>query len=693
MRVDGAAWWTTWGRQVDHVRCPALPTMGPSGLGPIVLRSGVPRDAAGHPGVPPRYAAHQFDDTYYIDEARAAYAALLSGERVAGELCGVSSNLGKQEVFSEGADTDLSFVPSSMKGAPSAPPRPAKGYDGGRLPGFKMLGAYIGQAAWCSARLVERVEAALEDLPKVPLLVDSATEKTALQCQLIVGRFCSNTTLNYFLRTCPPDVTEAAARRHDELIGAALGQMLQAAEATEAERDLALQQARLPVRLGGLGYTSTFSIRSAAWVGTFALCWSAICRLHPPFAQIELVGPDGTDEGASDLPAIRALRAAHGSLLVGHADVTATYALWDKQRYDFDKWGGGERLRFHPDGMPPAATLLPLSEYANPSSKARLLLQNAQRRYSIIVHHLGWIRFVAAAARRGLREAVRATSVSQPYAGAFLNAIPMRKPFKMPTWAMRISIARRLGLPLQAGLRAGAEALLSRSNRQFDRYGDVAQNDGKAGHAQRHKAVNSKLGEVLRSIWGSRIQVEPESYVTVSDYRPDLLTYGVLSSPTDVWMGDVKLFDALAADPDNVGLAGSMVGFGNTLPPARKKMYGFAERGSPDDGPFDPRTGKGHVEYLKGDYTFARSRKHAVFILLFETAGGFGPDVVKLLRFAANQSQNKLNRQQWDLTTWGARSWMSFQTQQLSVALHKATAWEILNEMSGGNGAAATDGD
>ena len=43
--------------------------------------------------------------------------------------------------------------------------------------------------------------------------------------------------------------------------------------------------------------------------------------------------------------------------------------------------------------------------------------------------------------------------------------------------------------------------------------------------------------------------------------------------------------------------------------------------------------------------------------------------------------KNKLNHAQYDLTTWSARSWLSFQTQQLSVKLHITCAWEIATEL------------
>ena len=38
----------------------------------------------------------------------------------------------------------------------------------------------------------------------------------------------------------------------------------------------------------------------------------------------------------------------------------------------------------------------------------------------------------------------------------------------------------------------------------------------------------------------------------------------------------------------------------------------------------------------------------------------------------AMEVRNKLSHQQYDLTSWSARSWLSFQTQKLSVKLHLA---------------------
>ena len=81
------------------------------------------------------------------------------------------------------------------------------------------------------------------------------------------------------------------------------------------------------------------------------------------------------------------------------------------------------------------------------------------------------------------RELARFLSASQPEAGAFLNAVPKRAAFQLQTWALRVAVQRRLGLPLTEA--ALAVARTSRSGRKFDCYGDVAQNDGAEGHQTR----------------------------------------------------------------------------------------------------------------------------------------------------------------------------------------------------------------
>ena len=57
--------------------------------------------------------------------------------------------------------------------------------------------------------------------------------------------------------------------------------------------------------------------------------------------------------------------------------------------------------------------------------------------------------------------------------------------------------------------------------------------------------------------------------------------------------------------------------------------------------------------------------------------GGFGPELLELLRGAAEFKMNKLSAAEYDETTWSARTWLTFAMQRISVAVHKAVAKEL----------------
>ena len=56
----------------------------------------------------------------------------------------------------------LSALPSTLRGAPSAPPDESKGYAGGLLPAVRVLGAYLGDAE-VAAQLQEVTDEADRD--------------------------------------------------------------------------------------------------------------------------------------------------------------------------------------------------------------------------------------------------------------------------------------------------------------------------------------------------------------------------------------------------------------------------------------------------------------------------------------------------------------------------------------------------
>ena len=208
--------------------------------------------------------------------------------------------------------------------------------------------------------------------------------------------------------------------------------------------------------------------------------------------------------------------------------------------------------------------------------------------------------------------------------------------------------------------------------------GDMATNDGKAGHQTRHHDVLNALVRVLRSVYGSTVEYEPSDYKDYSDGRPDVVRH----RPEGLWAGDVKVKDPIGSSPAACGVRGGYVGFGNTAPGAHDEVLGREQRGEPGGAAFDPATGAGYVAPLAAPYDRARL-EHGVDVdpLLFETFLGWGEGTVRLLREAAEARGNKLRGSEYEATTWSARTWMGYAAQRVSCALARAVAWELATAM------------
>ena len=104
----------------------------------------------------------------------------------------------------------------------------------------------------------------------------------------------------------------------------------------------------------------------------------------------------------------------------------------------------------------------------------------------------------------------------------------MRSEFRVPSWAMRVIVQRRLGLPLDECLARGAPTYTARGGKVQDPMGDAASNIGRAGHNQRHAAVLRRLVQCMQSVWGRLVEMEPQDHLGYSnDYRPDLTARGL----------------------------------------------------------------------------------------------------------------------------------------------------------------------
>ena len=263
---------------------------------------------------------------------------MLEGDVLAQKWSGVESNVSKRQIWApDPASLEAVRDYPSVRGTPAAPPDDK--YAGGTLRGIRVLGAFLGDDEWRKTELVARVERALKPLEGILKLRDTKEIHTAQQVMQVLLRFCSNTTLTFFLRAMPPSVTLPAAERHDELIDAALYKLVGGARVGAAGTcwERARKQARLPVKMGGMGLTSAVDIREPAWIGTWALVAGPMRHLHAPFRDLDVSKAPGAD--------FDELRAAHDRLKKEHGEITATWKEWDdKTRAEyFDLVGGTSR--------------------------------------------------------------------------------------------------------------------------------------------------------------------------------------------------------------------------------------------------------------------------------------------------------------------------------------------------------------
>ena len=121
----------------------------------------------------------QFDDTYVADAPRAALETMLEGDDLAQLWSGVESNKSKRCMWApDPRSLDAVRDRTDVKGTPDSAD--------GVLRGIRVLGAYLGDKAWCRDKLVKRVRKALEPLNLVCGAPADYLESTAFGAMMSV---------------------------------------------------------------------------------------------------------------------------------------------------------------------------------------------------------------------------------------------------------------------------------------------------------------------------------------------------------------------------------------------------------------------------------------------------------------------------------------------------------------------------
>ena len=88
---------------------------------------------------------------------------------------------------------------------------------------------------------------------------------------------------------------------------------------------------------------------------------------------------------------------------------------------------------------------------------------------------------------------------------------------------MRVTVQRRLGLPLDVACQAAEEGKRAPNGQLHDILGDAAMVNPRSKHATRHKFLLKRLIKCLRSAWGMIIEMEPTAHLSYSNPKqPDV---------------------------------------------------------------------------------------------------------------------------------------------------------------------------
>ena len=375
------------------------------------------------------------------------------------------------------------------------------------------MGAFAScDATWASDQLSASVPQKLSNLTGLRYMADNAKCHAARQGQLLLLRHCANSAPSHWLRLMSPASTARAALLHDNMIDAALTDILCCPCASPDQLRRAISQARLPLSdFGGLGLTSASAIRHAAYVGRFASTWASTRALFPSLRHLDLA--------TSSLASVVALRHSLDHLHRCLDTVESHYSSWDRAPHDYSTFGD-KKFQFHPPGVAPRnrhdksptlrARLPSLSDFADPEPDSKLT-KRAQSKFSAVTHHSCWLDHY-----RAYRADHRATTVfvcaSQPHAGDFLRAIPTDPSTAISSAQLLVLLQRRLALPLHPV-----------PTPPHDPYGDSLQNEG--CHTFRHDLVKERWYDAFTDTFGASLSdLDPrdgshESYSP--GYRPE----------------------------------------------------------------------------------------------------------------------------------------------------------------------------
>ena len=623
------------------------------------------------------------DDTYRHDESTQAFAWRDEKERRCVEL-GHRARLDKEVCYSPTGT--LEGAPDDMPGSPAM----------GRGRGIKAAGYYIGDDEWVRRQLSLKAEKLVKPLDDIDRLRDVGDVHNSSQIKSALVTYCASGMPNHWLRgqrtrhttvapvqqpsdALPPlSMTDVFDTRSAE----SFERLVDARHSPADRRARAVQQARLPTKIGGHGLLNTTSIAMPAHTASFLACWPRMQRWFPVFADVDLL--------TTDCVWLAELRTEYETLRMRRHAVAEEYRTYAKDLLHYCD-GETTRPRFRPQDLAPAKATPPLKDTLDDTS----IHPPAQRQLASIVYHEWWLACVAAnrdaderdaaagTATRRRRETTRLIDASQPYAGAMLKELPVdsatRRDSAEWVWAMQ----RRYGLYVSAALPT-FELHARRGDTSWDPVGDKITFDKGTDKSAPHRAALTE--------WHDAHQATATHAVVMGDKTKEevyaIYNEGCVVDLAEERMGkgggdrcvELKVYSNLvphgASAPDETTFRGDTHAFGNTEERLIHTVLGVVEREG--DGRWDPAVGAGAVKAHRGAYHDAiHVKRNTVLLFLHSHFGGFGPGAVAGLRELSKRGVDRT-----EYVTWTAASFTTYWAQRISAAIVTADARRCLKRLS-----------
>ena len=569
--------------------------------------------------------------------------------------CGLESKLRKVKVLSPAGD--LSFAPPDLPGSPNhTEPSLAR-----PVHCFKVAGTPVGLPDACTPAITALVDARLAPIAHVlAMRDDTATTQSghrissARSLQSLLIRCVAAVIPNYWMRTAPPEQTEAASTLADDRVARALSHITQTSDSPPDRATLALDCMLHPSRHGGIGVTRHTITRTASYVASLYSAHAVCSRVYPTFTSLSFDTPT--------TPATLGFSRAYHHITSTLASLRTRFAVLDRTTRT---WVDGTiHSAYHPS-LPPSMVLPPITDLFT-GAASDIAPRFTQRSLAAVLNTSSWLHTLErcrafdagnAGAITPHREAARFISCSQEGSGAWLRRVPdpSLPGTDIHSADMLTRLQRRFGLYVSA-LLPSLHGLSRRAvpPSQYDYLGDsvVNRGDPNARHNAAQRAIYTalssaslpdrlQLGDKGDGTPAARDEAKRRYAHLNAHHIPDIIRY---SQPTTLY--EIKCFAVHTLQPalghgsvTGGGAAsaadGHFIAFGNTLERARTLVLGTAARGSPSDRPLDRTTGLGRVAATDGQYADAIRRGLYVLLLLIESTGAFSPDLTRLLRALA----------------------------------------------------------